>query len=113
MLIKIVLIAGLIALLIGFLAGSSSYQIKAGAKISMLLFTVMAVLIVTFPNIANDVAHFLGVGDGANLLLYMLTLVFIFFVLQNYIKDKRNTRREAVLARKIALLEAQLKTKGK
>lgn len=106
-LIQILLIAAFIVLLIRFLANPTSYQIKAWKKIIGILFVVLAIIAVLLPESLNKVANFVGVGRGADLLLYILTLAFIFVVFNLYVSSKQEQRQFVKLARKLALLEAE------
>ncbi len=109
--IQIILIIGFIYGLIRFLANPNSYQVRAWKKIMGILFTLMAVSVVLFPDMSNRLAHAVGVGRGADLLLYLLTLSFIFLSINLYLKSKQEQRRIVQLARKIAILEAQIQKK--
>jgi hypothetical protein len=111
MIIQIVLIAGFLMFLFRFLANPSSYQHKAWTKILTIIFALAAIVVVLFPDSSNTVAHWVGVTRGADLLLYLLTLSFIFTVFNMYIKEKQDQKRLVTLARKVALLDAQLRQK--
>jgi hypothetical protein len=54
----------------------------------------------------------LGVKTGANLLLYCLTLAFIFVAINQYMRGKREDRRIAAIVRQLAILEAQARDKS-
>lgn len=111
--IQILLILGVIAVFGWFLMDPKSHQVRAWTKILGFLFTVMAIIVIADPNTANSIAHKVGVGRGADLLLYLLTLAFLFLVLNLYIRDKEQQKRLVELARKIALLEAQSRKQDK
>jgi len=111
--IQVVLIAGFLIFLLMVLANPSSYHLKAWTKILATLFVLAAIITVMFPETTNTIAHWAGVTRGADLLLYMLTLAFIFFIFSSYLQGKRQQRRIVLLARKIALLEADNRYKGK
>lgn len=53
-------------------------------------------------------AKYLGVGRGADLLLYFLTLSFLFMVISVYLTFIEQQEKIVKLARKIALLEKQI-----
>jgi hypothetical protein len=108
MLIQIILICGFALLFLKFVASPNSYQVKAWKKIIGLLFLVLAVVAILLPDRLNSIAHFFGVGRGADLLLYLLTLAFIFVVFAQYVAGRQEQRRMAQLARKVALLEAEI-----
>jgi hypothetical protein len=71
------------------------------------LLVVAMIIAVLIPNAINSLAHLVGIGRGADLLLYVLTLAFIAYALNNYLHQQ--SERDALyrLARKIALLEAK------
>lgn len=108
-LIQAILIISFVILVAVFIKRQNSHQFNAWSKILMLLFAIVAVYVIIFPNSSNDIAHFVGVTRGADLLLYMLTLSFLFVVLNSYITRKREQQRIVLLARKIALLESEIK----
>lgn len=109
-LFQVVLIIAFFILLIRLLANPNSYQIKAWKKIIGILFVLLAIFSVLFPDSLNSIANFFGVGRGADMLLYLLTLAFIFAEFSRYISSKQEQKRFVKLARKIALLEAQMRS---
>lgn len=111
-LIQILLAIALIGILFRFLSTPNTSQTRAWKKILLLLLTVFALIAIFFPNVTNNLAHFLGVGRGADLLLYILTIAFVFQQLNHYIKQKEEQQRIVKLARKIALMEATLDAKN-
>lgn len=111
--IQIILVAGFIFLFWRFLANPGSHQAHAWIKILTLLFTILAIIAVIFPSTSNRLAHAVGVTTGANLLLYALTLAFIFAVINTYSRGKEDERRRVLMVRRIALLEARLRQKNK
>ncbi|MDB5177130.1 MAG: hypothetical protein JWN75_798 [Candidatus Saccharibacteria bacterium] len=111
MIIQIILVAVLIFLIVGFLKSRTTSRTKAYKKILLILFVVSAIVVVIFPDITTYVAHFLGIGRGADLLLYGITVVMIFVLLNNYIKDREEQKRFVILSRKVAILEAEIENK--
>jgi hypothetical protein len=110
--IQIVLIAAFLSFLFLVLANPLSYQLRAWIKILAMMFVLIAIITVVFPDSTNTVAHWLGVSRGADLLLYLLTLAFIFAMFNSYTQEKRLQRRIVLLARKLAILEANQRNKG-
>ena len=111
MLVQLLLVTAILFILIRFLSSRNSFQTQAWKKILLLLFLLTAIVLIISPNILDGVAHFVGVGRGADLLLYALTIAFIFQVLSNYVKSKEEQKRIVILARKIAITEALLESK--
>lgn len=106
MIIKMLLISVSVILLVWFLINRNTLHAKAWLKLGALLFILFGIFVILFPQLANEVANLVGVGRGADLILYLLVLAFLFFVLNFYIKSKDEQRMLVVLARKIALIEA-------
>jgi len=80
---------------------------QAMRRILLLLFIAAAASSVFFPQIWTIVANFLGIGRGADLLLYLLVLVFLGFVASTYRRFRQIERDLTVLARKLALATAE------
>ena len=97
-----------VALLILYfgLSGRKTHVGKAWKKIGLCLLVLAMIIAVLFPDITNDIAHLVGIGRGADLLLYGLTLAFIVYALNSYLQQQ--TEKDALfrLARKVAILDA-------
>jgi len=107
--IQFLLIAALLFLMANFIRSRTTSKTQAYKKLVLVIFIISAIVVVIFPEISTSFAHLLGIGRGADLLLYGLTIVVIFQLLNNYIKDKEEQKRIVVLSRKIAILEAEAK----
>ncbi|WP_431473770.1 DUF2304 domain-containing protein [Ornithinimicrobium sp. W1665] len=59
-----------------------------------------------FPRLLTQVAQFLGVGRGADLLLYGLTVVFLGYVASSYRRMRQMEQQVTTLARELALRAA-------
>jgi small membrane protein len=70
----------------------------------MLLFIIGAASSVFFPQIWTYAAKLVGVGRGADLLLYFLVLTFIGFVATTYRRFRQLEGDMTELARQLALL---------
>lgn len=110
-LIQVILITGFLFFLYEVLANPYSYQLRAMTKLLAIGFVFIAIFTVIFPNVTNMIAKDLGVTRGADLLLYLLTLAFIFTIFNAYIQEKRLQKRIVILARKIAIIEANQREK--
>lgn len=106
LLLQILVIVLAIILVTTTVGGSRSHKTKAWKKILLLLLAVFMVVAVLWPDITNKAAKFVGVGRGADLLLYLLTMAFILYVLNNYLHQQEQEDKIFRLARKIAILEA-------
>lgn len=107
MLVQIALILLGLYILYRALSSPSSHAISAGKKVGLVLFVVVMVVSVLFPQVTTWMASIAGVGRGADLLLYLLAAAFFFYVLTQYLQQQQ--RRDMIfrLARRIALLEAE------
>ena len=104
--IKIVLIFLSVLLFIWFLLNRKTAKANAGVKILSFIFFIFAVIVILIPNISNNIAKFLGVGRGADLLLYVLALVVAFLSLNIYMKNKEDHKKLVKIVRKLAIVEA-------
>jgi hypothetical protein len=112
--IQLILIAGFLVFLYRVLVNPASFRVRAVTKILASLFVLVAIFTIIFPNTTNTIAGWFGVGRGADLLLYLLTLAFIFAMFNSYTQEKRLQKRIVLLTRKVAILEAnQKKAEGK
>ncbi len=105
--IRIVLVAALGLLLIWFLRSRNAASVRAAKKVFLVGLVLLAVVVVLKPSIADALANVLGVGRGADLLLYSVTVSFLFVSLNGYLKFLEIESRFASLVRAVALLEEQ------
>ncbi len=106
--IKFLLPSGFTALLIYYVFHIDTYRMRASQKILGILFFGLAFIAILFPETLNSLAHVLGIGRGADLLLYSLTLAFLFSVLNFYMNTRKLNLQITALARKISILEADI-----
>lgn len=71
------------------------------------VFGILAVVLVLQPEWANEIAHRLGVGRGADLLVYVGFSALAFLWLGLYSRQREMDERLTELARKMALLGAE------
>jgi hypothetical protein len=102
--IVVIVLAGVIAAVT--LGNRSTHSGKAWKKIALVLLAISMIIAVIFPEVTNTVAHFVGVGRGADLLLYATVVAFILYALNNYLHQQ--DQRDALyrLARKVAIIDA-------
>lgn len=113
MIIQILLIIVSVLLVLIGLSHRSTSSGQAWKKILLILLSILMIVSVIFPKILTEVAHFLGVGRGADLLLYVFVVVFIFYVLNNYLKQQDQRKDLYRLARRVAISEAGFNLKSK
>jgi len=100
-------IAAVIALLVFLLRSRGSVQARAWVKVGYVLFVVAGIYAVLRPNDTTVVAHWVGVGRGTDLMLYLLIVVFAYTTLNTYLHFRDVELRYTRLARAIALEGAQ------
>ncbi len=106
MIIRAILVIFILAIVIWFMTQKASTKKQAGGKLIVLIFFIFAVIAVLFPGSTNVLAHKVGVGRGADLLLYILTLVFVLSLLIQYLRRHDDQIRIEKIVRKIAIIEA-------
>jgi hypothetical protein len=109
MIIQVVLVLGFLLITYWFLSNRTSSKVRAWQKIGLLSLFILAALAVLFPNLLNDIANAVGVGRGADLVLYIFVFAFMAYVTIQYIKQKEHDRTTATLVRRIAIIEANEK----
>lgn len=85
-------------------AGASHQAIR---RLMLVGFVVLAAAAILFPRLLTQAAQLLGVGRGADLLLYGLTVVFLGYVAASYRRMRQMEQQLTTLARELALREAR------
>lgn len=111
-LIKTILIVALVVVSYFLVRPVKSDSSLARRRITMLLILLTAIFAIIFPSLFNDFARSIGVMSGTNLLVYLMVIVILAQMASNYRKDAQAQQKLTVLARKIALLEAERSTSG-
>ncbi|MDO5726900.1 MAG: DUF2304 domain-containing protein [Bowdeniella nasicola] len=75
-------------------------------RIMTAIFAIIAVYFIVFPSAASRVARLVGVGRGADLLLYGLVIAFLIFVATSFKRTAALEARITKLARSIAIAQA-------
>jgi hypothetical protein len=108
MVIQTILIAAVVVLFLFFIRSSHSVKTQAFKRIGFIVFLGLSLDAVLRPDDTTWLAHKVGVGRGADLLLYMLVAAFAFFAVNTFLRFRNLERRFTDLARSIALRDAQL-----
>lgn len=106
MIIKILLIAALAAAAVILVRGRRTALSLLVRRALMLAAIVAGVVAVILPDTVTDVAQFVGVGRGTDLVLYLLVVVFLFTTIGLYLRLSEMHDRYVELARQLALHEA-------
>ena len=71
------------------------------------LFFAAGVFFVLFPDTTNDIAHWVGVSKGANLLLYSAIMFLFFLILKLYSRIRKLEQQFTQLVRNKSIEEAE------
>ena len=111
-LIKAILIIALVVVSYFLVRPVKNESSLARRRVVMLLILLAAIFAILFPGLFNDFARSIGVMSGTNLLVYLMVIVILAQMASNYRKDAQAQQKLTTLARKIALMEAQLEQQG-
>lgn len=103
---QIIAIAAVLVIAVVLFRGGGARQ-QAARTVFMILFILLAASAVIFPNAWTSVAHVLGIGRGADLLLYLTVLVVLGLIVTALRRFRRIEQDQTVLARRIALDSAR------
>lgn len=105
-LIKVILLVAIIAVTVMLTRSTSGARHQAVRRLFLVGFVVLAAMAVLFPGMLTQVAQVVGVGRGADLLLYGLTVTFLGYVAASYRRMRQLEQQNTVLARHLALRTA-------
>ncbi|MGC9669949.1 DUF2304 domain-containing protein [Planosporangium sp. 12N6] len=106
-LIKAFLLAAILGFLMVFIRGQHGVRMQAGKRLAFIVFLMLNAIAVVNPEATTWVAHLVGVGRGADLLLYGLIVAFVFAVLNFYLRLRESEQRVTELARAVAIRDAE------
>lgn len=107
--IKTALIAVLAAVGLLLVIPGRGARGQAIQRLTLLLALLLGALAVIFPDATTAVANMLGIGRGVDLLFYGAIVAAIGYVVTMTLRLRKADRDFTVLARKVALLEANLR----
>ena len=94
-------------LLFYLLRSRTNAKTRAWVKVGYLVFVIAAVYAILRPDDTTVVANWLGVARGADLIGYVLIIVFIFTTMSTYMRFRDLELKYARLARAVALQNAR------
>lgn len=106
MIIKVLLVAALAAAAFVLIRGRRTALSLLVRRALMLGAIGAGVVAVLLPDTTTEVARMVGVGRGADLVLYLLVVVFLFVTIGLYRRLSEMHDRYVELARRLALHEA-------
>lgn len=110
--IKILLIVAFAAFAVFLMLPGRGARHLAIRRLAMVVVLAVTVVAVAFPVTINNVAHFLGVGRGTDLLLYGLIVVFVGNSILTQRRHRLIERQVTELARIVAIDRAVVPNPG-
>lgn len=110
--IKIVLISLLLALCVFAFRNRRRVGMRAAARVAALVLVGIAVVSVLDPGITTTFAHHLGVGRGADLVLYLLVIAFAFTSIGLYFRSRDLERKLNIVVRHVAIRDAVIENEA-
>ncbi|MCW5906997.1 MAG: DUF2304 domain-containing protein [Chitinophagales bacterium] len=102
--IKVILLLPLLVLIILYLP---KLRNRTFYRLSLIGISALGILFVLFPSLTDKLAHFVGVGRGADLVTYLFITFFFIAGIAFYSKMRKLEEQQTELVRKIALRDAQ------
>jgi hypothetical protein len=106
MIVRALLLAGLAA--IGWLVFLRRNRLPFHILVMFALLAVGAAAVVAPEQALNDIAHWFGVGRGADLITYLFEVGAAFLLLHYYTKFVELQRKLTELTREMAILKAEV-----
>jgi hypothetical protein len=106
---QVILIAVLLFILLSYLR---RFRRSVIDKILIFAMLLVGIVFVLYPDLTNQIAHFLGIGRGADLIFYLAILGFAYLAIVLYSKIKKLEDQMATLVRKQSLDAANLSDKN-
>jgi len=101
--IQILLLIALVIIGVMLTRSAAGARHQAIRRILLVVFVVFAATTVLFPQALTELAKLVGVGRGADLLLYALVIAFLGYISTSYRRMSRMEDRIARLSRQVAL----------
>ncbi len=83
----------------------SRTEARAFRRIAFFLLLGIVIASVLFPGMLTRIAHVVGIGRGADLVIYLTAIGLLYVSISVYLKFGDMDRRITLLARQIALME--------
>ncbi|MEP6665707.1 MAG: DUF2304 domain-containing protein [Nocardioidaceae bacterium] len=104
--IKAILVFGLLAFTTLELRGKTTASHLAVRRVVAILILLLGVTGIVFPDLVSKLANLVGVGRGADLVLYALVIAFLFSTLGLYQRLSKLEERYVTLSRQLAIARA-------
>lgn len=111
MIIKILLVVALAGAAVMLVRGrptALNLLVRRGLTLAVILAGIIGVLV---PSVLTAIAEAVGVGRGADLVLYVLAVTFLFVSISLYLRLGQLHDRQVELARRFAIMEAEVRVR--
>jgi len=105
--IQLILLAAIVGVALILNRSTADARHQAIRRLLLMLFVTGAAASVLFPQILTRIANLIGVGRGADLLLYALVIAFLSFMATTFRRMNQLQSRITVLARELTLAQAR------
>ncbi len=106
--IQIVLLLAILGIAALLNRSTADARHQAIRRLLLLAFVLGAAVSVIFPQWLSTIANWVGVGRGADLLLYALVIAFLGFIASNHRRTSQLTAQITALTRELTLTKAYL-----
>lgn len=106
LIIQLLLVAGILGIAVWLMVKRGAKQL-AVRRLLIIAFALFAVVAVMAPGLVSALANLVGVGRGADLLLYATVVVLLGMIALQEARAKNEEKRTTRLARRLAIDEAQ------
>lgn len=107
--IQIILSAALLFAIYKIISSPGSVGGRAVSRLLFVVFLTIGLVAVFIPETMNQLARLVGVGRGADFVLYLFVVVFVFDKISSFYTQQKTNQRIDKLARKIALSDVKEK----
>lgn len=104
--IKVILVALIVAALAWGLRHRDDVGLRAGRRIAALALALLAVVAVLAPDTTTAAARAVGIGRGTDLVLYALVMTFVFSTAGLYFRCRDIERQLVQISRAVAIRDA-------
>lgn len=106
--IQIILLLAIIGVAALLNRSTADARHQAIRRLLLLAFVLGAAVSVMFPQWLSTMANWIGVGRGADLLLYALVIAFLGFIASNHRRTSQFAAQITALTRELTITKAQL-----
>lgn len=107
--IKIILLIPLLLLIVLMLP---KFRRHAMSRLVMIIISLLGVLFVLFPSLSNELAQYVGVGRGADLIIYLFMVFSFLYNILMYAKLRMIRQDQTEIVKNIAIQNAKDNRKG-